>query len=346
MGSVVALISLLLVMLSGLTAGLANQSTSAIASLETDTLAFSADDQQEASFTESQVTHQQLESWQQTHGVASAEPLGITQTRVEPQAGSSSATSAAVFGVELGGDLVPAAELKSGETLVSEEISDELAAGAGDTLLIGGVELTIAGLIENHWYSHTPVLWTSLKDWQRLAHVVDTDVVGTVISASHEQSADAEELRSRADAEAGTVSMSPGSSFSALSSYSSENGALTMIQALLYAVSALVIVAFFTVWTVQRTRDIAVLKALGASNRYVVGDALGQALVVLLAGSGAGGLAGWAGGVLASQAVPFVTSASTTALPAVGVVIIGLAGAAVAVRRVSTVDSLLALGGS
>jgi putative ABC transport system permease protein len=107
-----------------------------------------------------------------------------------------------------------------------------------------------------------------------------------------------------------------------------------------------VIVAFLTVWTVQRTRDIAVLKALGGSASYILRDAMAQAALVLLAGAAAGGLAGVAGGVLASQAAPFLLTPGTTLLPIAGIVLLGLAGAALAVRSVARVDPLIALGGN
>ena len=82
MGAVVALITLLLVMLSGLTAGLGEQSTSAIdklgavtggggASTPVDSIVFGAPGTNEpkASFTESEVTAAQLESWKNRDGV-------------------------------------------------------------------------------------------------------------------------------------------------------------------------------------------------------------------------------------------------------------------------------------
>lgn len=346
MGSVVALISLLLVMLSGLTAGLANQNTSAIATLDTDAIAFSADEERDASFAQSQVTQEQVNLWQQTDGIAGAEPLGITQTRAAIDDDSSSAASVAVFGADPAGTLMPSSELPMGEVLIGLHVAEDLGVSPGETVFIGGLDMTVAGVVEDLWYSHTPVVWANVEDWQQVAHVPSTEIVGTVVAALIDENADAAQVQAAADAQTETVSMSPESSFSALASYSSENGALTMIQGLLYAISALVILAFLTVWTVQRTRDIAVLKALGASNRYVLGDALGQALTVLIAGAAVGGLVGWAGGALASQAVPFVSSAATTVLPAAGVILIGTIGAAVAVRRVTTVDPLLALGGS
>ncbi|MGV0435788.1 FtsX-like permease family protein [Corynebacterium mastitidis] len=73
-------------------------------------------------------------------------------------------------------------------------------------------------------------------------------------------------------------------SFGGLAAYQSERGSLLSIQGLLYGISALVILAFLSVWTIQRTRDIAVLRALGASRGYVLRDSLGQAALVLSAG--------------------------------------------------------------
>ena len=105
------------------------------------------------------------------------------------------------------------------------------------------------------------------------------------------------------------------------------------MQAFLYGISALVIVAFLTVWTVQRTRDIAVLKAMGGSTGYILRDAITQAAIVLLAGAGLGGGIGVLGGFVAAQAAPFLVTPATTLLPIRGIVALGLAGAALAVRR-------------
>ncbi|TFI23578.1 ABC transporter permease, partial [Micrococcus endophyticus] len=86
------------------------------------------------------------------------------------------------------------------------------------------------------------------------------------------------------DAAAGTVSDTVRGSYAALPSYRSENGSLTTMQGFLYGISALVVIAFLSIWTVQRTRDIAVLKALGGTDGWVLKDALTQAAFVLLGG--------------------------------------------------------------
>jgi putative ABC transport system permease protein len=87
-----------------------------------------------------------------------------------------------------------------------------------------------------------------------------------------------------------------------------------------------------------------VLKALGASTPSLVRDALGQAFVVLILGVGVGIGVVTLLGTLAGNALPFVLSPLTTVLPAVIMIALGLAGAAFALRSVTTADPLTALG--
>ncbi|WP_427015849.1 ABC transporter permease [Pseudarthrobacter sp. P1] len=350
MGGVVALISLLLVLLSGLTAGLGNQSTSALAGLgapsgrAVDIIAFGAPGaiDAKASFTESEATAAQVQAWAAADGVASATPLGISQTRFQGVGETKGTANVAVFGVAPGGGLAPG-PMADGSALVPASIAAELGLSAGDLATVGGRELRIGAVVEDQWYSHTPVVWTSLADWSALAHLTDPAQVGTVVAVTYDGGAVDTEA---ANQSAHTVSTSRTGSFQALGGYKSENGSLLMMQGFLYGISALVIVAFLTVWTVQRTRDIAVLKAMGAAPGYLLRDALTQAALVLLAGALAGGLVGMVGGFFAAQAAPFLLTPATVLVPVLGIVALGLAGAALAVRRVTRVDPLLALGGS
>jgi putative ABC transport system permease protein len=356
MGGVVALVTLLLVLLSGLTAGLGDQSTSAIGKLgagsggnssrPVDSIVFGAPgtNQPTASFTESEVTAAQVDSWQHVPGVARAEALGISQSRL--QAGDGGTTNVAVFGVAAEGQLAPS-PVRTGTLVIGSILAADLSLGVGDTATVGGTDLTVAAVVADQWYSHTGVVWTALPSWAEVAHVAPTaesGQAGTVIAVTYQDGAVVNE--DAANAAARTVSASRTGSFQAVGSYKSENGSLMLMQAFLYGISALVIVAFLTVWTVQRTRDIAVLKAMGASGSYVLRDAITQAAIVLLAGAGLGGAVGVLGGFAAAQAAPFLVTPATTLLPVLGIVGLGLAGAALAVRRVTTVDPLIALGGN
>ncbi len=72
-----------------------------------------------------------------------------------------------------------------------------------------------------------------------------------------------------ADEAAGTTSLTREESYGASPGYTAEIATLQLIQWFLYAISALVIGAFFTVLTIQRRQEIAVLRAMGASTRYL-----------------------------------------------------------------------------
>ncbi|MGH8938194.1 MAG: FtsX-like permease family protein, partial [Actinomycetes bacterium] len=108
---------------------------------------------------------------------------------------------------------------------------------------------------------------------------------------------------------------------------------------------ALVIGAFFTVWTIQRSGDIAVLKALGATTAALLKDALGQAVVLLVGGTLVGSaLAAALGAVVSGSAVPFLLTPATVLFPAAVMIVLGALGAALSIRRITSVDPLTALG--
>jgi len=335
-GSVVALITVLVGFLSGLTGGLATQNISAVLALPADRVVFSAPAAGDTgpSFSDSAITKQQAHAWAETTGVTSAEPVGISQTRGE--AGGTRA-AIAVFGVQPGFD--PLAPTVDGRLGLSDPAATALGVRSGDTVTIAGTAYAVETVGGDGWYSHTPVVQMTLHDWQAMAAGTGSpDAFATVLAVTGDPDWDA------ADAANATRSESIVGSLLALSAFRSEIGSLLLMVAMLFGISGLVIGAFFTVWTMQRKGDIAVLKALGASTRSLVRDALGQALIVLLAGIGIGLALVAALGALAGSALPFLLSPITTVLPGAIMIALGLAGAAFALRSVTSADPLTALG--
>jgi len=337
MGTVVVLITLLVGLLSGLTAGLARENTSAVTGLNADHLAFAAPpDGRSVSFTDSSVEEAAWRAWARRPGVAAAQPLGIRTLNATAGTGARTAAVSA-FGVEPGGGLAPA-RVGPGEVVLSHAGADELGVREGDRLKLGGRELTVAAVAGDASYSHTPVVWTDLADWQRAGHA---DGGATVIALTTSGGADL----AAGDRAAGTRTLSLDDSLTAIGSYRAENGSLQLMRGFLFAISALVIGAFFTVWTIQRSGDVAVLKALGASTPYLLRDALGQAVVMLVLGTGLGAaLASGVGALVAGGSVPFVLDAATILVPAAVMIALGAAGAALSIRRITAVDPLTALG--
>ncbi|WHX15624.1 ABC transporter permease [Streptomyces malaysiensis subsp. malaysiensis] len=342
MGAVIVLITLLVGLLSGLMAGLGRQNISAITSLPADKIAFQAPgDGQDLSYANSTVTEAQWQRWSTAPGVDSAEPLGITTTKAT--AGVKS-TGVSAFGVQPGSRLAPdSSKIDSDSVVLSSAAADDLGLTPGDNFTLAGQKLTVAAARGDAFFSHTPVIWTSLDTWQKIAPPTgEADgPTATVIALHTTSGADT----AATDQRAGTRTVSTDDSLSAIGSYTSENGSLQLMRGFLFAISALVIGAFFTVWTIQRSGDVAVLKALGASTANLLKDALGQAVVLLVGGTLLGtGIAAGLGALVAGGAVPFLLTPATVLVPAAVMILLGALGAALSIRRITSVDPLTALG--
>lgn len=310
---VVALITFLLVMLTGLTSGLGHRNISALQALAPKQVAFN----KEVSFTNS--------SFQQTYGGL---PLGITQTKIE----AASAENVAVLALPKG-EKSPHGVIGGG-LLVSEKVAESLGLTERSHVKVGGVDLIVERVVPNEYYSHSPVVWADTKTWQQIAR---TDAVGSVLlfdetPTNLPDEVVAEDLRG---------------SFDGLEAYKAQRGSLQAMQGFLYVISAVVTVSFLTVWTMQRTNDIAILAALGAKPRYLFKDALGQAGIVLAVGAVFGGVLSAVVGAYMARAladtVPFRFTWLSVVGPALAVWALGIVGSALATRRVTKVDPQLAL---
>lgn len=343
MGTVVVLITLLVGLLSGLTAGLARENVSAVTGLPADRIAFAAPaDGQDLSYADSTVTERQWRHWAATPGVTRAEPLGITTTRASA---GERGTGVSVFGVLPDSPLAPGGDrVEDGTVVLSTAAAEELGVGTGDPVTLAGRKLTVAAARGDASFSHTPVVWTSLDTWNTIAPPTaarDGAPTATVIALATGPDTDL----AAADRAAGTRTVTKDDSLSAIGSYTSENGSLQLMRGFLFAISALVVGAFFTVWTIQRSGDIAVLKALGAPTRRLLADALGQALVLLTGGTLAGtAVAAALGTAVARSGIPFEPDPATVLAPAAVLIVLGALGAALSVRRITSVDPLTALG--
>lgn len=333
-GTVVVLVTVLVGLVSGLTAGLARESTSAIADLPADRIVLAAPEPGEkASLTTSELDAATVDAWRAVPGVADVTPVTVATTRATGER----RTSVTVMGAPEGSAVAPG--VAPGRVVLSESAAEDLGLAAGGTLTLGGAEFTVAAVEGDASLSHVPVVWTVPADVPaqgRADSVAATFLAVTLAGDGLDTAA--------VDAGLGTSTTTVKGALRTIGAFTSENGSLQMMQAFLLVISALVVGSFFTVWTVQRAGDVAVLRALGASTRLLLRDALGQALVLLLAGTGVGMLLVVGLGAVIGNVVPFVLSPSTILVPFVALVVLGLAGAGLAVRRVTSVDPLTALG--
>ncbi|MGW8566218.1 FtsX-like permease family protein [Isoptericola sp. NPDC055881] len=341
---VVVLVTFLVTFLASLTAGLARESTSVITDLPVDHVALSVPDGAAVDLAASQVDADDVAAWEAQPEVTAAEPLGIATTRATLGAGAGG-VSVTVLGVRPGSGLVPdGADVGAGRVVLSAGAAEDLGARGGDTLVVASQHLRVSRVVpDDASYAHTPVVWTTLDDWQAVgAGPADAGAGDVATAMALSDSLDDDAVAAVAEA-TGTVVLTPREARTAVGSFAAENGSLTTMQAFLLAISALVVGAFFTVWTVGRSGDVAVLKALGASTGYLLRDAIGQAVVVLVGGVALGTLLAAGSAALLPSAVPVVVSVATTVLPAALLVVLGVAGAGLAVARITRVDPHAAL---
>ena len=343
----VALMTVLVGFLSGLTGGLASQNISSLLSFGADRVAFAMPQGQPLSYATSRVTEEQVASWRKAPGVEEALPLGIATVLVEgPNGGEVRADDAEATYLDgrtvalLASDqaLSPNIPNRDDALTLGTATAADLGVVAGDTVTIAGRELTVATVAAPMAYSHLDVAWAPLSVYrQYLADTRQLDSFANVVVVRGD--VDAEVV----DAAAGTSSSPLWQSLLALEAFKSEIDSLGLMIGMLVAIAVLVIGVFFLIWSMQRQRDIAVLKALGATDGWLRADALGQALLVLVIGAASGIGATVGLGTLTSTAMPFVLDVTTMALPAVGMILAGLIGALVSLRQITRVDPLVAL---
>ena len=355
MGSVVALIAVLVVLLSGLSSGLVNDGVSGLQRLPVTAFAFDRDIKLDSAFSRSVVSREQVDTWRKQPGVRDATLFGNMLANARSDRGLP--IDLALFGVEPDSFLAPTpAEgtgLGSADGIVVSQTAIDAGLRIGDTVTIDriGTKLTVVGSTgDQRTYGHVDVAYLPLAAWQRLHQGAGPgealrDSAANEATAVAIQADDGVDLGA-GDAAASTTSYRKKAAYGASPGYTAETSTLQLIQVFLYAISALVVGAFFTVWTINRKHELAVLRAMGAARSYLLRDGLIQALVVLGASIGAGVAVGVGlGGLISGSAVPFAIEAPAVTVASFLLAALGLIGAAVAIVRVAAIDPLAALGG-
>lgn len=356
MGAVITLISILMVMLAGLSSGLVNDGVSGLQRTPVQAFAFAEGTKSDSAFSRSVVTAEQAASWRKQPGIANAELFGNTIVNTKIQGGT--ALDLTLFGIRQGSFLEPrpaegTALTGDHDIIVSSTARDE-GVKLGDRVVLDrlGTELTVVGFTaEQRTFGHVAVAYVPLRTWQeinagtKVGEQPNPDVYNEASVVAIRGVDDANPNLAAGDAASGTASKTLLDSFESSPGYSAETMTMTMIKAFLYAISALVVGAFFTIWTVQRSPELAVMRAMGASTGFLMLDGLMQALIVLLSSVGAGVLLGLGlGAMLLGTGMPFALEASPIIGGAVLLTVLGLLGAASAIVRMASVNPLAALG--
>lgn len=360
MGLVVALVAFLLTLLTGLATGLIRNNISGLMELDVSHIAFEWNDK--PNYRNSMIDREMWEGWRGSPGVMASEPLGNTMFNARTE-DAEPLDDVVLWGIEPGSFLEPTVTtgeqlgpLESG-VIISSKLKEK-GVELGDTIVLDRVltKLKVIGITGEHYIGHVPIIYTPLSKWQEATYgppggpppgeklpsiLFD---YASVIALQLEPGVDAARLAD-VDVELGTMLIDKTTAYQASSGYVEEVRTVQMIQFFLVVISAVVIGAFFAVWTIQRTKEVGLVKALGASNWYLFRDSLGQVLLLMVAGTLIGvGVGVWAGEGFEARGFPYMRVPETITTSAVMLVIAGLIGSALSIRLITKVDPIIALG--
>ncbi len=357
MGLVLALMSILIVIISGLTAGLVNDGVSGLKAMNAETIAFEEGTKTDSAFTRSVVDVTSAEDVAAADGVTEATPMGLTIVNAKNQDGTP--VDLTLVGVDPGSFLAPGTAAAGEPTstphdvVVSATLKDE-GLNIGDVITVERLEtpLTIVGFADGQrTFGHVDIAYAPLDVWQEI-HAGARDGESAPDDAYSQASVvvarGADGVVPGLDALSAATGLDARTleeSFDSSPGYGPETMTLSMIEWFLYIIAALVTGAFFLVWTIQRAGDIAVMRAMGATRGFLLRDSLGQAVVILALSIGVGvALALALGAGLEASPMPYATELAPVLTGAALLFVFGLIGATVAVFRVTRTDPLTALG--
>jgi putative ABC transport system permease protein len=360
MGLVIALVAFLMVLLNGLVAGLLHNTVSGIAQLPATHIAFEFD--QRPTFGNTMVEKAMWEGWAKRPGVQHAEPAGYTifNARVADER----PVELVLWGIRPDSTMLP--RVIEGEQIgrvengivVTEALAREKGVKIGDEITLDRVltKLKVVGVAPAARIGHIPLAYALLPKWQEAtygppggappgdklpdvlfdyASVVVLDIDPTVEPGAI----------AAADKELGTVTRTKEGAFTSAPAYTEELFTVKMIRGFLVFVATLIVGAFFVVWTIQRTKEIGLIKALGASNGYMLKDALGQALILLGGATIVGSICAYVvGQALTQTELAFRLPVSEVLSGGALLIFAGLVGAALSIRQIVRVDPIIALG--
>ncbi|MEZ5322687.1 MAG: ABC transporter permease [Microthrixaceae bacterium] len=341
-GLVVTLVALLSTLLSGLANGLVDDGISGMRELPFTHLSFAPGSQ--VSFSRSTLTDANLRPWKSLRG-ASVSPVGLSFVNAKRSDGSS--VDLAVMGVPDDSFLITHPEgrraLAGRPGIVLTHELKAKGIKVGDRLTLRGTDtsLPVLGFTYAGSYGHVDLAFTRLDTWQSITY--GSNAKGRFSAIAIRDDTLTASTLARIDHRADTETATKTEAYAGSPGYTAETTTMSTIKSFLLVISALIVGSFFTIWTVQRTDQIGLLKALGASNGYVLRDSLGQLAIVLTAGTSMGVAVAVGLSTLVGADVPFHLSAAPVATTALTLLAVGMAGSLIAIRRITRVDPAIAL---
>ncbi|NLB99103.1 MAG: ABC transporter permease [Lactobacillales bacterium] len=354
-GFIIVLITWLVFVLSGLGNGLSDLGTAVIRYSDLDVAVFEKDSELtlgKSTLPESVVAEAlEVEGVEEAASIATAAGAIYRGVNVDEETGKK--TAVLFVGIEPGSFMEP--KTISGENLDEAEpnrvLVDESLMREGfklnDKITLNGVgtEYTIGGFVSNKTLNHMPAIFVTMDTLRGFKYMVPGSDMGIEkpISAVFLKgnNIDTEELTAAIDGiETGSIK----ETLNGIPGYSAESGTINLMLWLLIFISAFVIAVFFYVLTTQKVNQFGVMKAIGASNGFIIKSVVSEVFLLsgisILIGVGLTYLMT----LVLPEDMPFTLLPNLVMLYGVILLATSLIGSLFSIRSIIKIDPITALG--
>jgi putative ABC transport system permease protein len=345
---VVALISYLVLMINGLGVGLNKQAGSALLQLDADGIAYSTSSR--LSVIRSELSSQVVADVGRWQGVEASAPLGYMSVNTRSPDGEIDAI--ALLGY-LPGQLGEPRALAGRQLTGSDRRGVLVDAGflklnglnVGDRLTLVNrlqtYDFTVVGEVKDGYFFFQPVVYLlldSLREVKYGATTPETPLASVVLVKGKGL---------EGTKTSGFEIVSRQTAFANIEGVKGQQQTVDALRLFGFLIGALVIGIFFYVLTLQKIQQVGTLKALGASNAFLLGQMLLQVLTVIVGGVLISCGAAYGTYALLSRipkGVPIAFTGGTFVITSSLFVVTGLIGLFFSLRKVSRVDPIIAIG--
>jgi putative ABC transport system permease protein len=346
--AVVTLIAYLVVMINGLGLGFREQFGSALDNFDGDAIAFDVD--ADRSVYRSVLDQRTVDTIAAAPGVTEAAAMGYVSAEYRDRDGG--VQSASFFGYEPGSiaepPVVEGRPLSASDDhglLVDSSFLADSGLDIGDRITVRfelrEMQFTMVGSVREGSFGFLPAVYMLRETWQdlRFGSADAESPAASIVLLDGDGLAD---IRGP-----GFEIVSKSTAFASIEGLSDADGMVWALRIFGYTIGAAVIGVFFYVLTLHKVSSIGLLKALGASNRFVAGQTVLQAGVVVVVGLTLSVLAAiLTQDLLASgsdEGVPLVFTTATYVATTVSFAVTALVAVAFSVRSIVRIDPIIAL---
>lgn len=354
-GIIVVFITWLVFMLSGLGNGLSDLGTAVIRYSNMDVAIFQEDS--EFALGKSILSQETVAQVEQVEGVDEA--AGIITSAGAILLGdakgdeSGKKTSVMFVGIEPGSFLEPKVILgeslnsNNPNTILVDESLKLEGFSLGDSVILSGVgtEFEIGGFVQNQKLNHMPAVYASLDTVQAFKYLVpgSNQGIDNPVNAIFLKGSDKVENRISQQI-SGVEIANKKQTLNGVPGYKAESGTINLMLWLLILISAFIIAVFFYVLTNQKTHQFGVMKAIGASNGFVIRSVVSQVFLLVSISIVIGiGLTYLTKAVL-PESMPFNLLDEMVVVYSVVILLTSLFGSLFSVRGIVKIDPVTALG--